>query len=122
MVDGMRGKLHNALLELELREQDMSRLTTRNAYLEGELKKLEQHHTNSLKEIVVLKQQAAQSARMPKRKEQQGTAVTGCVSSPLGYRAFRFGRATKPTRLIPRFSAIISVQAEKSSNAWTRLV
>jgi hypothetical protein len=68
MVDGTREKLHDALSKLERREQDVARLTTRNAYLENELKRLEQHHTNSLKEIVVLKQQAAQSARMPKRK------------------------------------------------------
>jgi hypothetical protein len=68
MVDGMRRKLHNALSKLERREQDVARLTTRNAYLENELKRLEQHHTNSLKEIVVPKQQAPQSARMLKRK------------------------------------------------------
>jgi hypothetical protein len=68
MVDGTREKLHDAVSKLERREQDVARLTTPNAYLENELKRLEQHHTNSLKEIVVLKQQVAQSARMPKRK------------------------------------------------------
>jgi hypothetical protein len=45
---------------LELREQDVARLTERNAYLEGEMKAQEQHHTNSLKEIVMLKQQLAE--------------------------------------------------------------
>jgi hypothetical protein len=40
----------------------VSRLTTRNAYLEGELKQLERHHTNALKEIVVLKQKATAPA------------------------------------------------------------
>jgi hypothetical protein len=48
------------LLDLELREQDVARLTERNAYLEGEMKAQEQHHTNSLKEIVMLKQQLAE--------------------------------------------------------------
>jgi hypothetical protein len=48
------------LLKLELREQDVARLQQRNAYLEGEMKAQEQHHTNSLKEIVMLKQQLAE--------------------------------------------------------------
>jgi hypothetical protein len=51
----MRDRLHNALLELERREQDIARLEQRNAHLEGELKRLEQHHTIALKEIVTLK-------------------------------------------------------------------
>jgi hypothetical protein len=33
----MRERLQAALLELELREQDVARLDARNAYLEGEL-------------------------------------------------------------------------------------
>jgi hypothetical protein len=48
MFEDMREKLRNALLKLELREQAVTRLTTRNAYLEGELKLQEQHHTNTL--------------------------------------------------------------------------
>src|ERR1700733_4756352 len=55
----MRDKLHNALLKLELREQDLARLEARNAYLEGELRLQGQHHTNTLKEIVTLKQALA---------------------------------------------------------------
>jgi hypothetical protein len=34
----MRGRLHNALLKLELREQNVQRRDQRNAYLEGERK------------------------------------------------------------------------------------
>ena len=42
MFGDMREKLRNALLKLELREQEVTRLTTRDAYLEGELKLQEQ--------------------------------------------------------------------------------
>jgi hypothetical protein len=55
----MRDELHNALLKLELREQDVAWLEQRNAYLEGELKLQGQHHTNALKEVIVLKQELA---------------------------------------------------------------
>jgi hypothetical protein len=55
----MRERLHNALLKLERREQDVTRLEARNAYLEGELKLQGQHHTNALKEIVTLKRELA---------------------------------------------------------------
>jgi hypothetical protein len=61
MVEGMRGRLQGALLKLELREQDVARLEQRNAYLEGELKLQERHHTNALKDNIVLKQQLAQA-------------------------------------------------------------
>jgi hypothetical protein len=55
----MRDKLHNALLKLKLRDQDVARLEQRNAHLEGELKLQGQHHLNALKEVVVLKQELA---------------------------------------------------------------
>jgi hypothetical protein len=60
MVEEMRDRLYNALLKLELREQDVERLAARNAYLEGELKLQMQHHTNALKDVVMLKQQLAE--------------------------------------------------------------
>jgi hypothetical protein len=56
----MRDKLHNASLKLERREQDVARLEQRNAYLEGELKLQAQHHTNALKEVIMLKRELAQ--------------------------------------------------------------
>jgi hypothetical protein len=59
MFEDTRKRLHNALLKLELREQDVARLETRNAHLEGELKLQGQHHTNTLKEVIILKQQLA---------------------------------------------------------------
>ena len=57
LFEGFRDGLHNALLKIERREQDVDRLEKRNAYLEAALKREEQHHTIALKEIVVLKQQ-----------------------------------------------------------------
>jgi hypothetical protein len=48
MFKDMCEKLRSALLKLELREQEVARLTTRNTYLEGGLKLQEQHHTNIL--------------------------------------------------------------------------
>ena len=59
MFKDMREKLRNAVLKLELREQAVARLTTSNTYLEGELKLQEQHHTNTLKEVITLRQQLA---------------------------------------------------------------
>jgi hypothetical protein len=48
MVDGMHEKLHNALLKLERRKRDVARLTTRNAYLENELKQLERRSPSTV--------------------------------------------------------------------------
>jgi hypothetical protein len=58
----MRDRLHNASLKLELREQDVARLEQRNAYLERELKLQGQHHTNALKQVIVLKQESAKQS------------------------------------------------------------
>ena len=59
MFENMPEKSRNALLKLELREQDVAQLRTRNAYLEGELKLQEQYHTYILKKVITLKQQLA---------------------------------------------------------------
>jgi hypothetical protein len=63
----MRDDLRSALLKLERRDQDVARLETRNAYLEGELKLQERHITNTLKEVITLRQQLA------KKKPAKGT-------------------------------------------------
>jgi hypothetical protein len=60
MFEKMRDDLLNALVKLELREQDVKRLEQRNAYLEGELRLQAQHHTNSLKELITLRRQLAE--------------------------------------------------------------
>jgi hypothetical protein len=66
-----RERLGNALRQLELRQQDVQRLEACNAYLEAELKRVEQHHTNALKDNIVLKKQLAER---PKRRARQGDA------------------------------------------------
>jgi hypothetical protein len=76
--EGMREQLHNALLEVERRRDDVARLETRNAYLEGELKLQERHLTNSLKEVVTLKQQLAKKKPAKRRK---GNVVPTCLTS-----------------------------------------
>ena len=68
----MREGLGNALLELELRQQDVARLEARNAYLESELKRVEQHHTIALKDNIVLKKQLAE--RSKRRGRQAGAS------------------------------------------------
>jgi hypothetical protein len=67
MIEKMRDDLCNALLKIELREEDVARLEQRNAYLEGEVKLQERHHTNALKEVITLKQQLAKK-RPAKRR------------------------------------------------------
>jgi hypothetical protein len=45
-------------VELELRQQDVARLTARNHYLENELRHVKQYNLNILKEVIVLRQTA----------------------------------------------------------------
>lgn len=59
LFEGVRERLHTALLKIERQGQEVERLETRNAYLEAELRREEQRHTNTLKEIITLKQQLA---------------------------------------------------------------
>jgi hypothetical protein len=68
MFENLRERLHAALSKVERCEQDVARLEQRNAYLENELKRIERHHTNAMKDIVVLKQQAAVPAARPRAK------------------------------------------------------
>ena len=51
----LRDKYHNAILKIEILQEDRTRLDKRNAYLEGELKRLERIHDIALKELIVLK-------------------------------------------------------------------
>jgi chromosome segregation ATPase len=64
----MRERLGNALRELEMRQQDVQRLEGRLASLEGELRRVEQHNLNLIKDVVVLKKQLAER---PKRRGRQ---------------------------------------------------
>jgi hypothetical protein len=67
----MRERLGNALQKLELREQDVTRLEARNAYLESELIRVERDYTNALKDNIVLKKQLAER---PNRRARQAEA------------------------------------------------
>ena len=67
-IERMRERLHNALLKLELRDEVVARLEARNAYLEGELRLEHQHHTNALKDKIVLKQQLAEMTQKPTKR------------------------------------------------------
>jgi hypothetical protein len=67
----MRDKLHSTLLKLELREQDVARLDARIAYLDSELRRVEQHNLNALKDNIVLKKQLAE---WPKPRPRRGVA------------------------------------------------
>lgn len=51
----LRQNYHNAIVKIEILEEDRLRLDQRNADLESELKRLERIHTNALKEIISLK-------------------------------------------------------------------
>jgi hypothetical protein len=66
-IQDMRERLHNAVLEVERRREDVARLEQRNVYLEGELKTQERHLTNALKDNVVLKQQLAKKKPAKRR-------------------------------------------------------
>jgi hypothetical protein len=89
MVASTRDQFHNALSELELREEEVTRLRDRNAYLESELKLQERYLTNALKDNIVLKQKtgaetgqaaiapsvsATTSLKLPPRRRRQGSA------------------------------------------------
>ena len=76
MRDKMGDDLRNALLKLELREKDVARLEQSDAYLERELKLHERHHTNALKDNIVLKQQLAQT-RAKRRKRRSSCGQRG---------------------------------------------
>jgi hypothetical protein len=65
-------RLGNALLQLELRQQDVQRLEARNSFLEAELRRVEQHNLNLIKDAVVLKKQL--SEQQPKRRARQAKA------------------------------------------------
>lgn len=54
--EDLRENYRHAILKLELLEERRAELEKRNAYLENELKRVEQVHTVRLKELIVLRQ------------------------------------------------------------------
>jgi hypothetical protein len=65
-ITELRERLRNALLQLELRKQDVARLEQRAASAETELRRVEQHNLNLIKDNIVLKKQLAEM--QPKRR------------------------------------------------------
>jgi hypothetical protein len=75
----MRERLCDALLKLELREQNVARLEQRNAYLERELG---QHHTNALKEVIGPCRTCGSAAVCP-HFDADGSTAPKCRSDPV---------------------------------------
>jgi hypothetical protein len=63
MFAGLREKLHDALLKLERQDQEVARLEARNHHLENELKRVERHNLNVLKELIELRKAAGPAVR-----------------------------------------------------------
>ena len=76
MIAGMREKLRIALSERAYLKDEVGRLRERNAALEADLKTQERHHTNVLKDNVVLKRRLERLERAP-AKRRGGSAAAG---------------------------------------------
>lgn len=63
-----RDKLQNALLKLELREQEIARLEARNAFLESELIRLERQATDAVKDRIIARREAAAHLQAPAKR------------------------------------------------------
>jgi hypothetical protein len=71
----MRGRFDNALLKLELREQDVARFDARNAYLEAELKRVEHLYHNALKDKIVLQKQLEEGSKRRRTRQTGGSDI-----------------------------------------------
>jgi hypothetical protein len=67
MIEKMRDDLHNALLRIELLEEDRNRWQTDCARAEAELRIERQHHTNTIKDKIVLQKEIAALKQKPRR-------------------------------------------------------
>jgi hypothetical protein len=98
-IADMRERLGNALLKLELRERDVARLEARNAHLESELRRVEQHNLNALKDNIVLKKQLAErpsacsvAQAAPTSRRGRRYSITRYLNSGCGQRSGGDGR------------------------------
>jgi hypothetical protein len=64
----VRDKIHNALLKLELRDQDVARLEERNRFLESELVRLEREATQAAKDRITARREAAEHLKAPRAR------------------------------------------------------
>jgi hypothetical protein len=67
MIEKMRDDLHNALLRIELLEDDRNRWQTDCARAEAELRVERQHHTNTTKDNIVLQKEITALKQKPRR-------------------------------------------------------
>jgi hypothetical protein len=67
MFEKMRDDLHNALSHIEVLETDRNRWQTDSARAEAELRIERQHHTNTIKDKIVLQQEIAALKAKPRR-------------------------------------------------------
>jgi hypothetical protein len=67
MLAKMRDDLHNALVQIKILEQDRARWQTDCARAEAELRVERQHHTNTIKDKIVLQQELAALKQKPRR-------------------------------------------------------
>ena len=67
MFEKMRDDLHNALSRIEVLEADRNRWQTDCARAEAELRIERQHHTNTIKDKIVLQQEIAALKQKPSR-------------------------------------------------------
>ncbi len=65
----MRDRLHNALVHIENLERDRKRWQTDCAHAEAELRIERQHHTNTIKDKIVLQQEIAALKAKPRRSK-----------------------------------------------------
>ena len=66
LIAELRNQLHNTLVELELRDQDVTRLETRNRFLESELVRLEREATQAAKDRITARREAAAFLKAPR--------------------------------------------------------
>lgn len=69
MFEKMRDDLHNALSQIEVLEADRNRWQTDCARAEAELRIERQHHTNTIKDKIVLQQEIAALRQKPRRSK-----------------------------------------------------
>ncbi len=67
MFEKIRDDLHNALSRIEVLEADRNRWQTDCARAEAELRIERQHHTNTIKDKIVLQQEIAALKQKPSR-------------------------------------------------------
>jgi hypothetical protein len=77
LIAEFRDQLHDTLVKLELREQDVARLDARNRFLESELVRLEREATQAAKDRIIARREAASFLKAPSRPAGRGARPSG---------------------------------------------